>query len=172
MANLILQKETAIKIYQSANRDIKMILEESFGKDLFTEKITDRIKTISDIIENVIKWYHSVPDYQLNTKIKKACYLIVAKYLKNPRSLSAEDQIRLIAFVLNEGWEENFLDRDQRKYYPWFERKASGGWAVYFDASVSCYFSYLGFGCYYKSSELALYAANQFLDIYKEYLPE
>ncbi len=151
--------DTAKAAYTTATPEFKKMLEETFGIDFFITKITDRVSCWSDVIRELSKRgiYIDLPHTNpIN---------------KDQRAENAFAKIRCISLALNEDWTPNFKDRSQYKYYPYFEYKASSGWAVRYAGFVS-YNSNVGFGFYYKSRELALYAANTFLDIYKDYLPE
>lgn len=156
--NLKISEDKALILYKTASKDLKEILEESFGIDFFKpKKITDRIKTLKNVYEYLGKKREDEVPYK-NPKTKKQ------------RSLNAFVDIQNLSEVLNEGTVLNFTDKNQYKYYPYFERKALG-WV--FDDYYYYYFgSYMGFGFYYKSSELAIYAGTQFLNVYKDYLPE
>lgn len=158
MKTLKLEDSTARTLYKTANAEFKTLLEENFGKDFFSQKITDRIKTFQDVLEALgfSSYSQVVPFGNPQTKDQVA--------------LNALAKIQAIAKVLNEGWIPNFNNNNEAKYYPYFE-KTSGGWAVG-DCDRNGRVAYLGSGCYYKNSELVMYVGKQFIDIYKEYLPE
>jgi hypothetical protein len=76
-------------------------------------------------------------------------------------------QLSIIGLALNEGWNPNWNDSDQRKWYPWF-RVSSSGFAfsgagsddvcpAAGDASRLCF----------KSDELATYSGKQFVSLYE-----
>lgn len=150
--------ETQAKSLYSTAKEFKQILEDTFGKEYFQDKITDRIKTINDVYNYLnIKREDVIPFKELNLT-------------KQQKSINALFDIQNISLVLNENVILDWNNNNQLKYYPYFEKKASG-WVV--DSCRSCYYyAVVGFGCYYKSSELALYAANTFKNIYIDYLPE
>jgi hypothetical protein len=157
MKNLKLEGETAKRLYKTADAEFKTMLEESFGKEFFTpKKITDKIKTFDDVLIALGVSDSVLPFRNPRTKAERAA--------------NAFMKIGMISEVLNEGWKADFTDKNTYKYYPYFERKMSG-WSVLCSAAL-CVSAYVGFGFFFKSSELALYAGNQFLDIYKDYLPE
>lgn len=92
---------------------------------------------------------------------------------KHRKAIVANYQLYVIAQALNEGWEPNWNDFSERKYYPWFDMETYG------DAPVGSGFSFLGYDCDYtntfvgsrlcfKSRELAEYAGKQFESIYKD----
>ena len=163
IANLVLfqegkeieiEEELIQKAYSEADDSQKKLLSKYFA--IKSNKIQDRIKTWKDVLKELNKEESDILPY---LKPKN----------KNQISQNAFAKIQAISEVLNEGTILDFKDRNTCKYYPWFERKTSG-WSVFY--STGGYYSAgAGFGIYYKSSELALYAGNQFLDIYTEYLP-
>lgn len=157
MKTLKIDEKQALKLYENATQEFKQILEDSFGKEYFNQDIKSKIKTWEDVLE-----YNNVDENAVlpwrNPKNKKQ------------RSQNALAKIQLISETLNEGWLPDFSEQKEYKYYPYFKKEKSG-------FAVSSYYCYIygaggGFGCYFKSSELALYSANIFLDIYRDYLPE
>lgn len=154
---LKIEESKAREIYRTATGELKTILEESFGKDFFNQKITDRIKNMIDVVEEYERLYGKV-SLPMNGRDKQE------------KSINAFYQIQIISAVLNEGWVPNFNNSSEYKYYPWFEKKASG-WVFYVCGCV-CGYSGVGSGAVYKTSELAEYVGKQFLDIYQDYLPQ
>lgn len=154
-----LEESTAKKLYKTASSELRTILEENFGKALFSEKITDRIKTWEDVCEEL-----GIDDSVLPYKNPKG---------KQQISTNAFVKIQYISQVLNEGWEPNFKNTNEYKYYPWFEyRSFSPGGDFGFGYSFACSVrGFMGSGFYYKTKELSDYAGKQFLEIYQEYLP-
>jgi hypothetical protein len=93
---------------------------------------------------------------------------------KHQKALLAHYQLVIIAESLNDGWEPNWNDWNEYKYYPWFDIKASDKVPSGFgfsDTGYDCADTYASVGsrfCY-KSSEIAKYAGKQFKKLYKEY---
>src|SRR6185369_16767828 len=156
MKTLKLEDSTARLIYPTAPSELKKILEETYGKDFFSQKIQDRVKTWDDVLEILGKDEDAITPYK---KPKD----------KRERSINAFAKIQAISEVLNEGWVPDFNNTSQYKYYPYFQKKSSG-WVL---CSYGDYrgYSFLGSGCFYRTSDLALYAGKEFEDIYKDYLP-
>lgn len=75
----------------------------------------------------------------------------------------AQHQIRNIERLFNGKWVKNWLDRSQRKFYPWFDLAASG-WVVF----VVCdrLFSSNAEVGYYQDEKTARYVGTTFIDIY------
>lgn len=90
---------------------------------------------------------------------------------KQQRSANAFIDIQNISKCLNEDDSFPNFNNNEYKYCPYFKKVAPGGW-VY-----DCYDywgsnGHLGFGCYYKTSDLSIFAGNTFISVYNDYLPE
>jgi hypothetical protein len=161
MEQLKLSKETAIKMYkETSDLNIKKILEESFGKDIFNIKITDRIKTIGDVINILGENDDDVIDYRKAIKYNFRLYTI------------ANIALTMISKVLNEGWEADWTDGNQKKWYPYFKEDASTSRFVFSDSAYADWFARTGGGsrlCFREES-LAAFAANRFPDFYNHLL--
>lgn len=87
---------------------------------------------------------------------------------KHQNAIVAHYKLVIVAEALNEGWQPDWINWSEYKYYPWFEIEGDGfSYVTYYD-----WFTNTGVGsrlCY-RTSELALYAAKQFEDLYKAYL--
>lgn len=117
------------------------------------KEVTERVKTFDDVLsENLIS--------------KDEWEKLITNLSKDE---VAYKSIKLIAKTLNEGWEPDWNDDDQYKYYPYFEWSVGSGFS--FDGCF-CVISRsnLGSRLYFKSSELATYAGKQFISIYNDYL--
>lgn len=117
------------------------------------KEVTERIKTFDDVLsENLIS--------------KEEWEKQIAGLSKDE---IAYKSIKLIAKALNEGWEVDWDDDEQYKYYPYFEWSVGSGFSFFvYDYVFSR--SDLGSRLYYKSRELATYAGKQFNSIYNDYL--
>ena len=157
MKPLVIEEKEAKTLYKTASKEFKTVLENTFGKEYFAEDITTKIKNFNDILKISGKTLKEILPY----KVPKN---------KQQRSLNALVKIQLITEVLNQGTILDFLNTNQYKYLPWFKKVVGSDWVVgsygYYSGSGA------GFGAFYKSEKLALFAGNTFLDIYKDYLPE
>jgi hypothetical protein len=153
MATLTIDNDKARKIYPTASSEIKTILEQSFGKDFFSQKITDRVKTFEDACEVV----GIIPD--------------LIELDGDTLDEIAYKKLKVIVKALNEGWIPDWKDTNQYKYYPWFymdKTHSSSGFSFFF-VGYYCTGSYVGSRLCFKSAALAEYAAKQFTGIYKEF---
>jgi len=77
--------------------------------------------------------------------------------------------LKLLVKSLNEGWEPDWNDKNQPKYYPWFEMGGSSGFRfrdyVHWNSG-----SLVGSRLCFKSKELAIYAGKQFTDVYARFM--
>lgn len=148
--------------------------------------ITERIKTFDDALAALPAEHPMVRNWTAMRGLED-------KFSPN---LAAYAKLCIIAAALNEDWELHW-GSDQVYYYPWFyiyskaevetmmqDRKdklvllggcASGGsfcglGYVHSDNAWSNAFAYLGSRLAFRSSELARYCAEQFLDIWAQYI--
>ena len=138
-------------------------LEKEAGdiRKLLTKKsglITDRLKTFSDVCEEL--------------------GLDAAKVLPYPDPQSDEEhginafaKVQLIAKALNDGWEPNWNDEYEYKYYPWFDMRSAAGSG--FSASLCGRvgtITAVGSRLCFKTREHAQHTAKHFEALYKDYL--
>ncbi|MDR1584981.1 MAG: hypothetical protein LBS07_02240 [Prevotellaceae bacterium] len=92
---------------------------------------------------------------------------------KDRKSIIAYYKLIVIARALNEGWEPDFSDWNQLKYWNWFyaSNGASAGFvcaSTYYTASRTS--ARIGSRLCFKTRDLATFAREQFRDLYFEYL--
>lgn len=151
---LEVDKKNAIKAWNKADGKGKDLLENLYGKEVFKNiSITDRIKTFEDAKEETER--PSIPDFSDVPKDLK-------EYFENLYKMV------VITEALNEGWEPNWNDIDERKWSPYFIMSPSSFAFRYSD----CVFSSAGAGsgsrlCF-KTEALANYAGEKFLDIWEK----
>ena len=88
---------------------------------------------------------------------------------KDKLSLMAYYKLVIIIRALNEGWEPNWKNWDERKWYNYFWTESASG----FVRSITDYsftFTSIGARLCFKSRELAEYARKQFEQLYLEFL--
>lgn len=140
-----------LKAHREANAEGKAMLENLYSKDLFNQKITDRIKTFED----ACAYTNTDPDQP--------------KFKVGDKDDIAYDKLKVIAKALNEGWKPNWSNKNEYKYTPY---------GVINDAGVGFSYSYfvswrtgtdVGSRLCFKSSELAMYAIKQFEGLYIDF---
>jgi len=153
MKTLQIDEKNARALYKRASKEFKATLEDTFGKEFFSGKITDRIKTFEDAcVELFIEPEEVLIDLQGSASADEVAYR----------------KLKVIAAALNEGWSPDWKDSSEYKYYPWFEYSRSGSGFVY--SGADCTDASVGSRLCFKSSDLAKYAGTQFIDIYNKYL--
>ncbi len=117
--------------------------------------IKERIKNFGDVLK-----YHGITMSEFTLK-----------YGSLELDEQAYIQLKMIVSALNEGWTPNWENGKWDKYYPWFEMgSASGVGFSYYDCAIWNSHSTVGSRLCFKSAELAKYAGNQFLEIYKIFM--
>lgn len=75
--------------------------------------------------------------------------------------------IKLLAKSLNEGWEPDWSNSGEYKYYPWFEMRGSSGF-LFSGYDYWATASGVGSRLCFKSRELAEHAGRNFTGVYEE----
>ena len=134
------------------------------------QNVMERIKTFEDAVVELSN--RSMNGDKDAGKLLDEWKIII--FSANSKDLLAYLKLRIITYVLNEGWKPKF-DENERRYYPWFSLKTSLGGAGA-SCGLVCTFaddvsSGTGYGSRlaFKSKELAEYAGKQFVEIYEEY---
>ena len=156
MKTLQIDETKARKLYKTASDEFKQMLEDTFGKEFFTGKITDRIRTYEDsCVELGIEPINEVAMKSIGFTDDEIVYR----------------KIKTITEALNENWKPNWNDSNQEKYIPWFWSKAPSGFAFRY-TTYRCTSPSAGSAsrlCF-ESDELAIYAGKQFTELYKEFI--
>ncbi|MCF0070250.1 hypothetical protein LZD49_07190 [Dyadobacter sp. CY261] len=156
MTELIqITKENAIKAFNSAGPKGKALLQNLIGADVLIEKITDRVKSYEDACEVLGLKPKTINDYDG----------AVAEF--------AFHKLERIAKALNEGWKPNWDNSSEWKYYPWFDMRSTSAGGSGFSFSDGVYGnsrSRVGSRLVFRSRELAEYAGETFLDIYRDWM--
>ena len=175
--------------YENADENGKKLLENLFGKEIFTPNdITERVKTLEDAIEVIGKEHPFVT-------LLESFMQDMPEHDKTDKDVIAILKLRIICAALNEGWEPKFT-KDEWRYTPWFifytkeewnelsdeDKKKGvlfGGNATYGagDGLVFAYSHYapsnananFGSRLCLKSSALARYCGTQFAEIWADY---
>lgn len=154
-----ISKASALNAFKKADKNGKELLTNLVGDQVnFSEKITDRVKTFKDACEAI----GVIPADDV------AAYGVPPILKKDVASLQAYPKLIIIARALNEGWEPDFNNSSEYKYYPWFKNSGSG--FSYHGYVYSFTFTCVGARLCFKTSELAKYAGAQFESIYNDYL--
>lgn len=150
-------QKNATAAYASADAPTKKVLEALLNKKyLIPQKITERVKTFEDALAIV------PPSENLKILLAYNGFDVVM------RGAQAMAKLQVITTALNEGWKPDWTNSGEYKWYPYFKKSGSG---LSFDGAVLWYtFTTVGSRLCFKSRELAEYAAEQFKDIYTEFM--
>lgn len=125
------------------------------------EKITDKIKSFEDACKHLGLNPNDLPVVDMLPE-------------KDRKSIIAYYKLTIITRALNEGWEPDFSNWDEYKYYNWFyveENKDQRSSGFRFDATLyALTITCIGSRLCFKNRELAKYATEQFKELYREYL--
>jgi len=155
MKTLQITESNARKLYNDATPEFKTTLEDTFGKEFFSQKITDRVKTYRDACHET----GETPIIEENMR--------VAGFTEDEINYR---KLKTITKALNEGWVPDWTDDDESKWIPWFGWSSSGFAFCDTDCSYSHTDAGNGSRLCFKSDELATYAGKQFADIYKGFM--
>lgn len=189
MCTINLNATQVAAIYKGGNEEARKALKDSLGEQFSTIlPITERVKTFEDAVDELGNEHPLVKVYQ---SIKYGyCSELVGK------DLLAYTKLSIICEALNEGWHPQFT-LDELRWYPYYElftneeveemteeeeksrvvgragfnANAYGGLVCSNAYDVSSY-SYAGSGSRlaFKNEELAEYAGETFIDIYKDFV--
>jgi len=152
MKVLQIEESNARKLYKTASPEFRQALEDTFGKEFFSAKITDRIKTYEDACSEL-------GEKPMDEKALKENGFTDVEIIRR--------KIETITRAYNEGWEADYSNSDQKKWRVWIKGLSSGGFVFYV---TGCGRSYAIAGnasrlCF-KSEELAKDAWEKFSSYY------
>lgn len=161
METLQIQKEAAIQAHENAKKTGKKLLEDLFGRKTFLKDVTERIKTPEDAIAELGESDPEVIDLRTleNAGITNHIYY---------------NQLAVVIVKsLNEGWVPSWNNADEWKYTPWFylnDKNGSSGFR--FNSYCDCWYTYsfVGSRLCLKNRELAIYAGEQFTQVYEKFM--
>ena len=154
MKTLQITESNARKLYKDASPEFKTTLEDTFGKDFFSQSITDRVKTYEDACAEL-------GEIPLN---EAECLR-----LGFTKDEIVRRKLITIGRALNEGWVGDIYSNDYR-YYPYFSTGSSPSSFAFYGTGCAYVFARAGSGSRlsYKTRELAKYSGVQFLDLWRE----
>ena len=155
MKTIQISESTAKKIYNGDPDALKSLVVDTYGKEFFSGKITDRIKTYEDACLELGMKPTSEKEFSTS-----GLAIDEINYRK----------LKTIIKALNEGWEPDWNDPNQKKWYPYFG--LSGGGFVFCGTYCSYTLAIAGYGsrlCL-KSNELAAFIGKQHIEVYKGFM--
>lgn len=157
MKTLQISEQKARELYKSGSGDLKSILEESFGKDFFSQEITDRVKTYEDACT------------ELGINPLNEAKLMDLGLTKHD---IAYQKLVTIIKALNEGCEPDVCDSNIYRWYPWFkpnESPSSFAFGVSLCASARAVAG-SGSRLCLKNEKLSDYCGKQFINLWKQFI--
>jgi hypothetical protein len=93
---------------------------------------------------------------------------------KDRKAMFSLHKITTVVEALNEGWNPDWNDYNEYKYYPWFDMETyddapAGSGFSFVDFVYGASDSYVGARLVLKTRELAEYVGKQFLEDYKNW---
>lgn len=99
---------------------------------------------------------------------EKEFYLRFSDFLLDADTFAYE-QLKLVVKAINQGWIPDWNNTDQRKWWPYFNLSSGFGFSrSYYEYESAI--TDVGSRLCFETSEKSNYAANQFIDLYKEFL--
>lgn len=89
---------------------------------------------------------------------------------KDRNSIIAYHKLIVIVRALNDGWEADFSNHDQYKYWNWLWVDTAGFVSAYANNTATNATAAIGSRLCFKNRKLAEYAITQFKSLYEEYL--
>ena len=152
---LTLKKSTAKKLYPEAPEWFQKVLTETFGADYFKKiELTD-IKTFADACEEC-----GTTEEEFNE---------LFGHIGLSDDTIAYEKMKIIVKAINQGWTPDWSNSDQYKYWPYFNLSSGFGFS---GSDYDCDGTDAGVGsrlCF-ETREKSNYAAQQFIDIYEQFL--
>ena len=155
MKTLKLEESTAKRLYKNADKEFRVVLEESFGKEFFSEKITDKIQDLSDIFNYLGVDESDVYIFPKNTKDKFQRYINACAIIPK------------IVEVYNEKEELDWSNTSIYKYLPYY-KKVGSGW-VFSGRDSWGSFTYGSAAHHFKRLELLQDACKKFDQVYVDF---
>ena len=157
MITLQISEQQARKMYSTASKELKEILEASCGKEVLSGNIMDRVKTFEDACKELGRQPYNVDS------------LMKLGLTKND---IAYQKMVVIVEALNEGWKPDVCNSGVERWYPWFKPNGSPSSFAFCGSTYDCGTALAGCGSRLalKSEQLASYCGKQFLELWKEIL--
>lgn len=149
-------KEFLVEMRQACTEEQLRVFNEIF-QDFKEKDWTKVINSFSDICKYLGEKELSMEDFKFLPE-------------KQRRSAYGKYRLELLTTLCNNGVKVDFSNRNQEKFYNWFENK-NGKW-VFCTVGGSAYFSDCSVGHYFLEEKYTKWAADKFYDIYLDILSQ
>lgn len=126
-------------------------------------KQAEKLQQELDILKNKIKNQEEDDLFNITT------YEQVCRKLNEPYKISSYEKIKQIEKLFNGSWKKDWYDKNQKKYYPYFNFNASHGSIGLVRSDYCCYYSFAG-GTVYKDEKTSNHVGKHFWEIYKDFI--
>lgn len=137
---------------QACTAEQKPIFNKMFGKYLKEEIDLFKIKTYKEVCKKLKEKELTINDFKF----------LAVEYRKKAL---ASTKLQQIEKLFNGSWVKDFNNSNQRKYYPYFEKRSSG-WLVHSVHGYRC--SSRAGAAFYKDEQTAKYCGSTFINIYSD----
>ena len=154
MKTLQITEANARKLYKNATPEFKAMLEDTFGKEYFSKKVTD-----CDTYEEVCQFIGESPVNEYELKLNGFTQDEI-DYRK----------LKQITKAYNEGWVADYNDGSQKKWIPWFKFFPLG--ALFFDSLCVCSSTTAGRAARlcFKDEATSNAAGRKFTELYARFI--
>jgi hypothetical protein len=147
MSTLTIKKSDAITAFMKADDAGKLLLKNLFPDENLSGKITDMVKTVEDALALDKGWTAEDENWLMAVKTSS-----------------------ILTRVLNEGWEPDYNDNSEPKWYVWMHYDRSSCAFRFLISNFGYTFANAAAGSrhVFKTEELAKYFAKQFSELIKQ----
>ena len=85
------------------------------------------------------------------------------------KTMAAYHKLAVITRAINEGWQPDWSNRDERKYEPYMYTNNAGLASAYTNAAPSDTYTLIGSRLCFRDYERATFAVETFRELYKDY---
>jgi hypothetical protein len=131
-------------------------------------KLQEARELVADFIDKSIKTWRDVRTYEDAVEMRPVDEDNIIYPTDRPHIVAFKKLCHIIR-VINENWQPDWSNTNQRKWYPWFKLSSgfgfSGSYYDYVNASTA-----VGSRLCLESEEKSKYTAKQFIGLYEEFL--
>ena len=157
MKTLQIEESKARSIYKTASAELKVMLEDTFSKEFFLQKVTERIDGWNDMLAETGR-----PDIPEFSDLPEDLRDHFKKYYK----------VVVMTEAYNEGVKMDIYNKDKKRHYPYFATNGSPAGFRFYDSSYDSTDAGAGSGSRLslKEQELSDQIGHKHTDIYREWL--